>query len=156
MIADEIGVTKAAIYHQYRAKDDIVVAAAEAELARLDAVIRDAESQSSRKRARNALIIGIVDLAVARRRIVGTILSDPHIVAVFAEHEGFRDVCTVCVACSSGENADLRHESKLPCSSRRSVGLSCTPSLSIWTRTPCGPNFCVSLTASSGLPPEHG
>ena len=92
MIADEIGVTKAAVYHQYRAKDDIVVAAAEEELARLDAVIRDAESESSLKRARSALITGIVDLAVDRRRTVGTILSDPLIVAVFAEHEEFRDV----------------------------------------------------------------
>ncbi len=92
MMADEIGVTKAAVYHQFRAKDDIVVAAAEAELARLDAVIRDAESEPSPKRARSALITGIVDLAVDRRRTVGTILSDPLIVAVFAEHEEFRDV----------------------------------------------------------------
>ena len=39
MIADEIGVTKAAVYHQYNTKDEIVLAAAEAELARLEAVI---------------------------------------------------------------------------------------------------------------------
>ena len=32
MIADEIGVTKAAVYHQYNTKDEIVLAAAESEL----------------------------------------------------------------------------------------------------------------------------
>jgi AcrR family transcriptional regulator len=92
MIADEIGVTKAAVYHQYRTKDEIVLAAAEAELARLDEVIRTAEAERSRKRARDVLIGGMVDLAVAGRRTVGTILGDPVIVGFFAEHETFGDV----------------------------------------------------------------
>ena len=92
MIADEIGVTKAAVYHQYKTKDEIVLAAAEAELARLQAVIDAAEAEPSRKRARDALVTGIVDLAVDRRRTTSTILSDPVIVGFFAEHETFRDV----------------------------------------------------------------
>jgi AcrR family transcriptional regulator len=92
MIADEIGVTKAAVYHQYRTKDEIVLAAAEAELARLAAVIGDAEAEPSPERARDALIAGIVDLAVERRRTVGTMLSDPVIAGFFAEDRMFRDV----------------------------------------------------------------
>lgn len=92
MIADEIGVTKAAVYHQYRTKDEIILAAAEAELARLEAVIDAAETEPSPKRARDALITGMVDLAVDRRRTTSTILSDPVIVGFFAEHETFRDV----------------------------------------------------------------
>jgi AcrR family transcriptional regulator len=92
MIADEIGVTKAAVYHQYKTKDEIVLAAAEAELARLEAVIAAAESESSRRRARDAVLTGIVDLAVDRRRTVSAILSDPVIVGFFAEHKSHRDV----------------------------------------------------------------
>jgi len=92
MIADEIGVTKAAVYHQYRTKDEIVLAAAGAELARLESVVGAAEVERSDRRARDALVVGIVDLAIARRRTVGTILSDPVIVGFFAEHEEFRDV----------------------------------------------------------------
>lgn len=92
MIADEIGVTKAAVYHQYPTKDEIVLAAAEAELARLEAVIEAAEAEPSRPRARDALVAGIVDLAVDRRRTIGTILSDPVIGAFFNDHETFRDV----------------------------------------------------------------
>ena len=45
MIADEIGVTKAAVYHQYNTKDEIVLAAAQAELDKLDAVVRAAEGE---------------------------------------------------------------------------------------------------------------
>jgi AcrR family transcriptional regulator len=92
MIADEIGVTKAAVYHQYKTKDEIVLAAAESELRRLEVVIAAAESESSAKRARDSLIAGIVDLAIARGRTPSTILNDPAIVGFFAEHEEFRDV----------------------------------------------------------------
>jgi AcrR family transcriptional regulator len=92
MIADEIGVTKAAVYHQYKTKDEIVLAAAESELRRLGAVIEVAENESSARRARDSLIAGIVDLAVDRGRSASTILSDPVIVGFFAEHDEFRDV----------------------------------------------------------------
>ncbi|TMM20324.1 MAG: TetR/AcrR family transcriptional regulator [Actinobacteria bacterium] len=92
MIADEIGVTKAAVYHQYKTKDEIVLAAAEDELARLQAIIDAAETEPSRKRAPDMLVTGIVDLAVDRRRTVSTILSDPVIADFFAEHETFHEV----------------------------------------------------------------
>jgi AcrR family transcriptional regulator len=92
MIADRIGVTKAAVYHQYRTKDEIVLAAAEAELARLKAVVDAAETERSGKRARDELVAGIVDLAVRRRRTVSTILSDPVIAGFFSDHDAFRDV----------------------------------------------------------------
>jgi AcrR family transcriptional regulator len=92
MIADELGVTKAAVYHQFNTKDQIVLAAAEVELARLDGVIVAAESQSTSRRARTVLIEGIVDLTVERRRTVNTILSDPVVVGFFAEHATWRDV----------------------------------------------------------------
>jgi AcrR family transcriptional regulator len=92
MIADEIGVTKAAVYHQYRTKDEIVLAAAEAELARFEAIIDAAESQSSPKRARDAVVTDFVDMAIDNRRTMGSILSDPVIVGFFAEHEEFRQV----------------------------------------------------------------
>src|ERR1700692_327445 len=86
MIADAIGVTKAAVYHQYNTKDEIVLAAAKAELERVDAVVRAAEAEPTRARARRTLVAGMVDLAVAHRRTVSTVLNDPVIVRFFAEH----------------------------------------------------------------------
>jgi AcrR family transcriptional regulator len=91
MIAEEIGVTKAAVYHQYKTKDEIVLAVAESELSRLRAVIAAAEAEPTRKRARDALVAGVVDLAVGRGRKVTTMLSDPVIGGLFEDHDAFRD-----------------------------------------------------------------
>jgi AcrR family transcriptional regulator len=92
MIADAVGVTKAAVYHQYQTKDAIVVAVAEAELARLETAIDAAEAEPTRERAREVLVERMVDLAVKRRRMESTLLGDPVIVRFFADHEPFRAV----------------------------------------------------------------
>jgi len=92
MIASAVGVTKAAVFHQFRTKDEIIVAAAEAELAVLEGVLDVADAEPTRERAREVLVTRIVDLAVERRRTVSTILSDPVIVGFFDEHEPFRRV----------------------------------------------------------------
>lgn len=111
MIADAIGVTKAAVYHQYNTKDEIVLAAAEAEMEKVDAVVRAAEAESSPGRARKRLVTGMVDLAVAHRRTVSTILNDPMIVRFFAEHESFRPVMDRMSRVIAGDNAG--HEARV-------------------------------------------
>jgi len=107
MIADTIGVTKAAVYHQYKTKAEIILAAAEAELARLEEVMDAVEAEPSR--GRDALVTGIVDFAVARRRTSSTILNDPVIVGYFANHEPFRRVmdrlCRVLMCDDTGHQA---------------------------------------------------
>jgi AcrR family transcriptional regulator len=90
MIADEIGVTKAAVYHQYRTKDEIVIAVAMAELARLEAAVEQGESEPTPERGRDVTLDGIVDLAIERRREAGSILDDPVIVGYFADDDTFR------------------------------------------------------------------
>lgn len=92
MIADRIGVTKAAVYHQYKTKDEIVLAAAQAELTGLTAVLDAADAQPTPELAREVLVSRLVDLAVERRHTASTILSDPVIVRFFSEHEAFRQV----------------------------------------------------------------
>src|SRR5262249_33026964 len=92
MIADSLGVTKAAIYHQFKTKDEIVLAAAAAELANLEAAIVAAEAEPDRSRARDVLVARIVDLAVERRRMESTLLVAPVIVQFFAHSEPFRQV----------------------------------------------------------------
>lgn len=92
MIADEVGVTKGAVYHQFNTKDEIVLAAAEAELARLDEVIQRAEAEANRKQARDAVLVGMVDMAVERGGTMSAVLNDPVIAEFFAEHAAFRDV----------------------------------------------------------------
>ena len=92
MIADALGVTKAAVYHQFRTKDEIVVAAAQTELALLEAAIDVAEAAPTPEEARHALVSAVVDLAVERRRMESTLINDPVIIRFFAHHPPFRDV----------------------------------------------------------------
>ncbi len=84
MIAEEIGVTKAAVYHQYNTKAEIVRAVAEAELDRLEAALDEAETKTGTGARRDAVIVAVVDLAVARRREVSPLLSDPVIGRLYA------------------------------------------------------------------------
>jgi AcrR family transcriptional regulator len=92
MIADKIGVTKAAVYHQYNTKEEIVRAVAEAEIDRLNAVLNVAEAESTPGRVREAAISGIIDLAVTRRREVSSLLNDPIIGRLFAKSTDLLEV----------------------------------------------------------------
>jgi AcrR family transcriptional regulator len=92
MIADEIGVTKAAVYHQYNTKDEIVLAVAGAVLTGLEAAVTAAEGERSRARGREVLIAAMIDLAVERRRMAGILQRDPVMLRFLQEHEPFRRV----------------------------------------------------------------
>jgi AcrR family transcriptional regulator len=92
MIADALGVTKAAVYHQFKTKDEIVLAAAEGELDRLREVLDRADAEATPAQARHVLVSGIVDLAVDGRRTTSVILNDPVIRQFFADDDRFRRV----------------------------------------------------------------
>jgi len=92
MIADAIGVTKAAVYHQFKTKDEIILAVAEVDLARLEAALDAAEAEESRPRALEVLLAQMIDLAVERRRTASTYQGDPVMVRFLAEHEPFQQL----------------------------------------------------------------
>jgi AcrR family transcriptional regulator len=92
MIADALGVTKAAVYHQYNTKDEIVLAVAQVVLVRLDAAVTAAEAERSHSRAREVLITGMIDLAVERRCMAGFLQRDPVMVRFLEHHGPFRRV----------------------------------------------------------------
>lgn len=89
MIADAVGITKAAVYHQFRTKDDIVIAVTERELGRLVPALERAEAHSDGPQARDALLVGVIDMAVRDRSLVRTLQFDPVVVRLLGEHEPF-------------------------------------------------------------------
>ena len=92
MIADALGVTKAAVYHQYNTKDEIVLAVAQVVLAGLEAAVRAAEAERPRSRARDVLVARMIDLAVERRRMASILQRDPIMLRFLQNHEPFRRV----------------------------------------------------------------
>ena len=94
MIADEVGVTKAAVYHQFKTKEEIVIALTERELGRLDDALEAAEAEESRPRAREVLLSRVIDMAVERRQAAATLQFDPVIIRLLAEHQPFQQFLT--------------------------------------------------------------
>ncbi|OBJ56680.1 TetR/AcrR family transcriptional regulator [Mycobacterium sp. 1423905.2] len=90
MIADAVGITKAAVYHQFRTKDHIVIAVTERELARLSPALEKAETHGEQAQARDALLVSVIEMAVRDRRLVRTLQFDPVVVRLLAEHEPFQ------------------------------------------------------------------
>src|SRR4051812_8126913 len=90
MIADAIGVTKAAVYHQFRTKEQIVVALTERELGGLEEALEAAEAHDDFPRAREVLLGRVIDMAIERRGAASTLQFDPVIVRLLAEQEQFQ------------------------------------------------------------------
>jgi AcrR family transcriptional regulator len=90
MIADAVGITKAAVYHQFRTKEQIVIAVTERELGRLLPALEEAEAHGDGPRARDALLVRTIEMAVRDRRLVRTLQFDPVVVRLLAEHIPFQ------------------------------------------------------------------
>lgn len=92
MIADGIGVTKAAVHHHYDTKGEIVLAVALPVLAVLDAAVTAAEAERCRARAREVLVVRMIALAVERRPMASVRRRDPVMLRSLQEHAPFRRV----------------------------------------------------------------
>lgn len=90
MIADAVGVTKAAVYYQFKTKEEIVIAVTASELAILEDGLIAAEAEPDLSRARKVLLDQVIDLAVSRRRWVSTLTNDPVIIRILSQQEPFR------------------------------------------------------------------
>lgn len=108
MIADALGVTKAAVYHQFRSKEAIVLAVAEVELRRLETALDAAEAEGSSGRAREVLLTEVIDLAIERRRQATNLQSDPVVIRLLAEHEPFQRLMERLFAVLLGKAPDAR------------------------------------------------
>lgn len=112
MIADAIGVTKAAVYHQYRTKEEIVLAVAEFGLVPLEMALDAAEAERSRAAALEVLLGEMIALAVENRRMVSALQRDPVVARLLADHAPFRELMDrqdrVLIGGHEGAEARLR------------------------------------------------
>lgn len=76
-IADAAGVTKAAVYHHFRTKDDIVRAILEPALTDLTLIVRRAREHTGITGQVESAVIALADQAVRHRRTWSILLQDP-------------------------------------------------------------------------------
>jgi AcrR family transcriptional regulator len=108
MIADDIGVTKAAVYHQFRTKEAIVVGAVEIELGNLEGALEAAEADAGGPEAVETLLNQVIKLAIGRRRLVGTLQHDPVIIRLLGDHQPFQQFMQRLFAVLLGGTFDAR------------------------------------------------
>jgi AcrR family transcriptional regulator len=77
MIADEMGLTKAAVYYHFRAKSDILHATIKPGVDRLRALLDEAAAMRGRRARMEHLVDGFVDFLVQHRHYAAMAFSDP-------------------------------------------------------------------------------
>jgi AcrR family transcriptional regulator len=77
MIADEMGLTKAAVYYHFRAKSDILRAAMQPGIQRLEALLDDAAALRGRRARIEYLVNGFVDFLIRHRHYAVMASTDP-------------------------------------------------------------------------------
>jgi AcrR family transcriptional regulator len=86
MIADALGVTKAAVYHQFQAKDAIARAAIEVHLQPIEDALVAAEAARPSAATRETLLAAVVDVVVSRRQSICILQNDPVLFRMLGEH----------------------------------------------------------------------
>ncbi|WP_370943127.1 TetR/AcrR family transcriptional regulator [Amycolatopsis sp. cg5] len=79
MIADALGVTKAAVYYHFKTKDEITEAVAEPGMRELAALVEEGLKVRRRGAQIDFVLEGFVDLVVRHRSLVALFSSDPGI-----------------------------------------------------------------------------
>lgn len=92
MIADHLGVTKAAIYHHFKTRDDILTAVVQPALEELREVITKAEAQRTPAARTDALLVGFVDMTVRHRKLIGMVGTDPGVIHALSTHPDIADL----------------------------------------------------------------
>jgi AcrR family transcriptional regulator len=90
MIADELGITKAAVYHKFRTKDEIVLATVARELQPLQELLDQADALDDPVASFDAVVDGLITHALSRRNRKLLLRDDPVVVKLLAEHAQFR------------------------------------------------------------------
>jgi AcrR family transcriptional regulator len=86
MIADDLQVTKAAVYHQFGTKQAIALGVIEVHLQPIEDALEAAERAGPPVDARAGLLAAVIDAVVADRRSVSTLQSDPVLFRMLGEH----------------------------------------------------------------------
>jgi AcrR family transcriptional regulator len=92
MIADHLGVTKAAVYHQFHTKEEIVLALLEKPLKQVEAIVVEAEAMTTRESQLEVLLRRLVDIVLENPEVVGMIQGDAAVARLVQARQPFRDI----------------------------------------------------------------
>ena len=92
MIADRIGVSKAAVYYQFHSKEDIVLEVIRPSIEDMARVIAIVEALPDAQQQRAVAVSGLVEMVVRHRHLAVIFYSDPGIDQMVNGHPDFKVV----------------------------------------------------------------
>ena len=87
-IADEIGVSKAAVYYHYKTKDELILGVLAPLVGEISAISERIGTQRGRQARLDVLITGLVGLAIDNHDRFAVIMSDRHVGQLIAAQAG--------------------------------------------------------------------
>jgi AcrR family transcriptional regulator len=80
MIADELGVTKAAVYYHFRTREDLLMAVVEPVFRDLSAIVETAEAKRTQHARAEHMLTGYAALVVRNRALMAVLAADPGVI----------------------------------------------------------------------------
>jgi AcrR family transcriptional regulator len=92
MIADELGVTKAAVYHHFHTRDELLSALVTPALDEMRAVVQAAEAHRTPHARAERMLAGLVDLAVRHRKLTAILGTDQALAQLLKAQAHFEEL----------------------------------------------------------------
>lgn len=92
MISDELGLTKSAIYHHFRTRDELLSAVMEPLIAKATALTDAAETHRTPRARADHMLVGYAELAVSNRELISVFTGDPGVAALLRTRPEWSDV----------------------------------------------------------------
>lgn len=108
MIADAMGVTKAAIYWHFKTKDDIVLGVIKPALERISDIAVAAEARRGRRAAIEEILTGFAEILIDNRRVLSLLLRDAAVNQLLERHPAISDLMDRIVGLLTGPDPDAR------------------------------------------------
>ncbi|WP_166904146.1 TetR/AcrR family transcriptional regulator [Mycobacterium sp. DL440] len=86
MIADELGLTKAAIYYHFRTREQLLIALMEPIFSQIATVVEIAERKRTVRARAESMLVGYADIVARNRNLVPVTTFDPSVRAVLRNH----------------------------------------------------------------------
>ncbi|WP_267277573.1 TetR/AcrR family transcriptional regulator [Arthrobacter sp. CDRTa11] len=106
MIADRLGIGKAAVYYQFKTKEGIIEAVLAPAFAQMRRIIADADTSQS---PQEAAIVGLSGLVIAQREVVAALSHDPEVRRFLETHSEAAQLILQLGGMLLGPEPDTRH-----------------------------------------------
>ena len=92
MIADRLGVTKAAVYYQFHSKDEIALAVVKPVYDDIEHLLRITETLPTAEARRSVSMSGMVELIIRHRRVSSVFYGDPTVHHLLETNDEYRRI----------------------------------------------------------------